>query len=282
MVDIPELKIAKHYIKMVIDGYLNSVLLTSEGGLGKSYLTIQTLEDEKQDDYVYFSGHISPLSLFKMLYDNFDKTIVLDDVEQLFESKVSIGILKSALWEVGGKRLVCYATTSEKADDVPCEFEFEGGLIILCNKIPNKNDEIVRALQSRTLKHHIKLTYAQKIKIMKRIIDNRTDLNNKDKEILKKDIVNHTSICVKDFNLRTLEKLIQCYKYNQISKPKKEKLYLTLFENTTEVDEEKILVLKLMKKYKKTKKQIKYFNKITGKSRRTFFRIKKKIMEESI
>ena len=54
-----------------------------------------------------------------------------------------------------------------------------------------------------------------------------------------------------------------------------------LFKITTETDEAKELVLKLMNSKKTVKQQIEEFIELTGKSRMTFFRIKKSIKVSS-
>lgn len=267
-----DIKLAQHLIKMVCKRRLNSTLLISEGGLGKSYHTLNTVKKHlKQKQWKYYSGHISPLRLYTILYKNQTKIIILDDIEQLLQSEVSVGILKSALWEVNGKRTVCYETTSNKADDLPERFNFKGGMVILCNKIPNQNDPVIKALKSRTAYLNIQLTYKQKINIIANILKHRTDLKPSEKNKILQNIKQHSTPATK-LNIRTLEKYISYYKYDK-------EIADELLEATTEEDEEQLLILKMMKKGYKTKKQVKKWKKKTGKSRASYFRTKKKLKE---
>lgn len=113
-------------------------------------------------DYVYRSGHITPLSLYILLYENRGRTIIFDDIEELFKNDTAVGILKAALWPIKGKRIVTYTTTSDKIGDTPQEFEFYGGVILLANKIPREDSPTIQALSTRGLVIRINLTFKQK------------------------------------------------------------------------------------------------------------------------
>ena len=116
---------------------------------------------------------------------------------------------------------------------------------------------------------------------MKEMIQNRDDLTDDEKKIVFKSLQKRISISMKDFNFRTTEKFIKYFKYNKKQQPDNKKLFEQLHNATTEIDEERLLVLKLMrKKNLPVNKQIKYFVDHTGHSRATFFRIKKSIKED--
>jgi len=277
MVSIPEMKKAEHYINMVVQGRITSVILVSEGGLGKSYLAVKRVKELAPNNYKYFSGHLSPLSLYKLLYQHKDSIIILDDVEELLAERTAVGILKSALWNVDGKRVVTYATTSDKAEDVPDNFEFNGGVIILCNEIPSEKNPAVKALASRTALCKIHITYKQKQDIMDNIVDEHTELSSKERAQLKEVLSETTSIATDSFNLRTVERLIAFYKYNKEVVPKEQVLFMSLFKETIEEDEVKAMVWDLMHRKLNVKKQVEQFMKQTGHSRATFFRMKKEL-----
>ena len=115
---IDSFEIPKHFIKMVARGISNSAFLLGEGGIGKSYLTINIIKEEVGNDFVYVNGVVTPLSLYKLLYENKDKLIVLDDVFGLFESDRAVSLLKSALWSVKNRRIIHYHSTSRYAGTV--------------------------------------------------------------------------------------------------------------------------------------------------------------------
>lgn len=284
---IPEYERAGYLVDMVIKKDSPSCTLVSEGGLGKSFLVRTMLEQQKKkDEYVIHSGHITPLGLYKLMYENSEKIIVLDDVEEVLKSDVSVGILKAGLWDVkgDGKRDITWATTSEKLGDTPQRFTFNGGIILLCNKIPRKYDAIVSALRTRGLEYEIKLTYNQKLRIFKQLIDEQ-DFSNvagfkltaPDKNRLKKDLEKNTSTVLKNFNFRTVIKLIKYFVYNKINHPNKPGLYLELHKATTKVDEDKELVYQMMKSKLPVSQQVQNFTAKTGRSRETYYRIKKQL-----
>jgi len=271
---INEFSDLKHLINIVAnktDKKVNGLLVLGESGLAKSYTITNHLKAIGKD-FVYFCGKITPLKLYELLYENSHSLIVLDDCEVIFSNEDSVSILKSALQEVNGKRLVFW-NSSKIPDFLPKMFEFKGQIIILLNKINRKNDSSVKAVISRTLFYELKLTYKQKMKIFEKIINSRKDLNEKQKKDILRIIKKNTSVATEDLNIRTLEKLIAIYKYDS---KKAEKL----FRKIIKVNELKAVVLELMESGMSVEEQVKKFEEITGKSRRTYFNIKKEIRGE--
>jgi len=279
-VDTSYFDTAKNLIKITAKGYANATLLIGEGGLGKTYLTLQTLHElglKPMQDYIYFNTYTTPLALYKFLYEHKDKLIIFDDTEGIINDRKAVTILKAILWDVNGKRIVNYNTTSDKANDVPSVFEFEGKLIILCNKIPNEKDISMKALLSRTLFYRVNFTYNQKLEIIKKILESKKELNESEKKEIFKIIKDNTDITTINFNLRTLERLISYYKYD---KSKAEEL----FKKTTYRDETLAVVSDIIRnlKHLTVNEQVKIFAELTGKSRRTFFNLKKKLKNRGL
>ncbi len=276
---------------MVIKRFVPACILTSEGGLGKSYLVRKMLKDQcKKEDFEIRSGHITPLALYKLLYKFRTKIVVLDDVEELLKSDIVVGILKAGLWDVegNGKREITWASTSEKLGATPQKFVFSGGIILLCNKIPRKYDAVVKALRTRGLEYTIRLTYEQKLRIFKELIDTEDfydslglKLDETDRATLKEALEENTSVLLESFNFRTVVKLITFYVYNKKYHPEKKELYLDLMEKTNKQDEEKKIVWEMMRSDFPMTQQIQLFFERTGKSRATFYRIKKKLEIET-
>jgi len=273
--ETPELdkyfKVVKELVKIVVNGNATGLVIYGEAGLGKTYTVLQTLaECDKKlgEDYIYISTHITPLELVNLLYRYQDKIIVLDDVEKLLLDEKTIGILKSALWSSVGKRIITYYTTSEKLE-APEEFEFRGKVILMLNKIPKRNKEIVESLLSRVLTYKLDFTYEERLKIMYEMA-----------KILKipLEVVdflkNNFTPALKNFNFRTLIQLNiirEYYKENPNWKNVAEKL---LEQN---IDKRMKVVWELMNSNLSVKEQVERFREMTGMSRRTYFRIKAKI-----
>ncbi|MCK4349115.1 MAG: hypothetical protein KAW47_10915 [Thermoplasmatales archaeon] len=280
--EIPEYQDAKDLIMMVIKRKAPATILVSKGGLGKSYLAKTLVEEYCPNDYEYRTGHITPLALYQLFYDNRDKTVILDDVEEVFGNDIAVGILKPALWAVKGKREITWASTSQKLGDYPQKFDFTGGIILLANKIPRESNPVVKALKSRALVLEITLTYTQKLRIMKAILDNEkfysligTELNKKDRSKLKADLEKHTSLVTKNFNFRTMEKLVMFYVYGREYHSQNLNRHIELHNATNSIDEDKAIVLEIMLKKLTVQQQIEQFKAKTGKSRATYYRIKK-------
>ena len=64
----------------------DSLIFYGEGGLGKTFLTINEVKKLlKPSEWDYFNGYSTPLSIYEILYDNRNKKlIILDDIEGLF------------------------------------------------------------------------------------------------------------------------------------------------------------------------------------------------------
>src|SRR3990167_6264181 len=180
-IDIKSFIIPQHYIKMVCRNFSKGCVLIGEGGLGKSFMTTNTLIEEKKD-FVYLNTHTSPLELYKFIYHNREAIIVFDDVKGLLDNEKSISILKACLWETDGKRIVTMNTMDRLMDNVPKVFEFKGGIIILANRL-NETDEHLQALITRCNFYELKFSYKEKLKIMSEITKkpykqtNETDRN---------------------------------------------------------------------------------------------------------
>jgi len=268
IVESDKTEILKSYIDMTCKGFNNFLIVTGRQGLGKTYVTINILK-EINNDFQYKSGYITPLSLYCYLYKHRNELIVFDDLDGLFDKKC-VAILKSALWDTNGKRLVSYETTSEKIKDTPEMFEFKGKIIILTNELIGKNDISFQALLSRAITYPLKMAFDEILQISNNIIENSSLFV--EQKILVNEIIKRNVTEISNFNFRILDRLIQMVKYN---KDKAE----YLFQQALQEDKEMELVLRLMKSEIPIKEQIDEFIANTGKSRATYFRIKEKIKE---
>jgi hypothetical protein len=245
-------------------------LMLGEGGLGKTILTLSSVKKYfKTNEWEYGNGYITPLALYEHLYLNRNKkVIILDDVEGIFNNKLSLSILKGVLWESDGKRICQYSSKSEKAT-MPQKFVMNAKIIILCNHIPRENDLSTRATLSRVISYKMNLTFQEKMVICKRFVSEEK-IDEKVKEKVNFILDSKVNEATKDFNFRTLRKLIAFVQYDS------EKAE-NLFEATTETDEDKEAYLKTIKHSDIVNLQIQHFLELTGKGRATFFRIKRSI-----
>jgi hypothetical protein len=154
---------------------------------------------------------------------------------------------------------------------MPSVFEFNAKVILLCNRVPNKHLPDTAAFLSRVIHYEVYFSYQQKIEILKQILAGRDDVQQEEKELVMRIIEEQTSFATRNLNIRTLEKLISFVKYDSEKAP-------VLFQETTSVDEEEEVIAELIKADATIEEQTGIFFKLTGKSRRTFFRIKKRVL----
>jgi hypothetical protein len=261
------------YIKFLISSNdAHSLLLHSKTGLGKTYTTIKTLK-KLNVEYAYTNGVITTVALYKMLYENNNKVIIIDDVETIFQDDRTVNLLKAALWDVDGIRQVTYKTSSKTLEGYPEQFEFTGKIIILANDIIGKNNLSFQALLSRCIKYEIQYSYNEIKEIAKDIVKNKTlttDIKNK-----VVDVIDNSITPQHFFNFRLLDRLISFLKYD-INKGE------NLFFNSIDKDEDLDMFLNIINNNKSVTEQINKYIEQTGKSRMTFFRKKKKLIKEGI
>lgn len=268
-------EIANNLISALLSGEQNSFILLGEGGIGKTLLTLNKIKESlEESEYNYFNGYSTPLSLFEFLYTHRDqKLIILDDIEGVFNNQTSISILKASLWaNHNNKRVVQYHTNSTLLD-VPHIFEITSKIIILCNHIPNTKNMNTQALLSRCINYELCFSYQEKLNICNHFVENNIDLTQPERLLIMDILYLHTYEFTHNFNFRTLQKLISFVKYDVFKTE-------SLFCATVETDEDKKVFILALGKFPIIQDQVSYFLENTGKSRRTFFRLKKQYKKE--
>lgn len=156
--------------KMVILGATPSLVVTGEGGLGKTHSVKQAITNCNlyEDEYVFFKGYSTARGLYNSLFDNNGKIIVFDDCDSVLEDKVALNILKSAL-DSYDEREITWMAKMNKSDEYPSKFKFTGRIIFISNK---KKDSIDQAVLSRSLVVDLSMTPSDKIERMRSILSN--------------------------------------------------------------------------------------------------------------
>lgn len=123
-----------------------SAYLFGPRGTSKTYLVRTTLDDIGEQ-YVYHSGHLTPMGYFDLLGEHADDTLVLDDVGSLFRDRIgqqmllaSLGTQYSGEWS----RVIRYRRRNK--DEA---VNFSGGLVAISN-IQLHASEVMDAIKSRT------------------------------------------------------------------------------------------------------------------------------------
>lgn len=135
----------KEYIKIIVSSDINLLTIKGRAGLGKSFKVIETFNElglKKNEQYKIISGYVTPKKLFNILQEvnNLEepKLIVFDDLDTIIKNKICLGLLKTALADLAGERIVSYESTREEIHN----FNFEGKVILIANNIPKSVDLI--------------------------------------------------------------------------------------------------------------------------------------------
>ena len=260
------------YVKAVCSRAVNGLILEGDTGIGKSHNVLKAI-NESGIEFIYCSGYTTTLELYHFLYEHKDKVIFFDDTKNIFSSNAGLEILKSCLFSVNGKRLVRYSTTSNKLK-VPNQFIFEGGLIVSVNDLGWKQDEDLKAVVDRVIYYNLKFDYFEKLKIIKELVNkDYKETTKKDREFIFDYIKNNTTKATENLNFRLFFKLLDIYLFD---KDNFNILAKDLIRTNKEID----YLYQVLEKSNSIKEAQVSWTEETGKSRRTFYRLKKQMGAE--
>jgi hypothetical protein len=169
-------------VNMVAASVQPSAVITGEGGLGKTYTVVKTLESAGYKDisdlaefqvgtilntrkcFTMVKGYSTPKGLYRTLFENKNSVIVFDDCDSVLKDPVALNLLKGAL-DSYGKRVISW-NADIRDDDLPRSFSFEGRVIFISNLDQSKIDQAIR---SRSMMIDLSMTVDQKIDRMEYI-----------------------------------------------------------------------------------------------------------------
>lgn len=122
---LPVFKQMNTYTLMIAQGLSTALLITGQGGIGKSYNVTRILNayGKKGKDYVVMKGRSTIAAMYKFLYDNYDKTVVFDDCDSVLQDNDGLNILKGVL-DTGEIREVSW-NNSRTVNTFGCETHAE-------------------------------------------------------------------------------------------------------------------------------------------------------------
>lgn len=156
--------------QMVIAGITPSLVVTGEGGLGKTHTVNQSIAEAglHKSQFLFIKGYSTARGLYNTLFDNNGKLLIFDDCDSILEDKTALNILKSAL-DSYETRTISWLSKMNKNDEYPSQFNFTGQIIFISNK--NKNS-IDQAILSRSLVVDLSMSADEKIDRMRFILPN--------------------------------------------------------------------------------------------------------------
>lgn len=175
----PSYRKVREDIRMVAGKSVYAAIILGEGGIGKSHLIKNELDELKKKKnekgekfgYVFYNGKITPMTLYEFLAKNNheDMVIVFDDVRSLISNEDMINMLKGALWDNNGEdRTIQYNSKFPLDPGIPKKINFKSRIIFTFNKI-KEDDPDIEALKSRTLYTELYLSYDEKVAAMREI-----------------------------------------------------------------------------------------------------------------
>jgi phage regulator Rha-like protein len=211
-----------------------------------------------EDAPLVFTGHVTPLSLYREVYersqtdDNF--VVVFDDVDALMTNKSNIAILKQ-LCDTRETKTIKYFSSTLR--DIPQEFETKVKVLMLVNSLET-DDKNLRALFTRAHVLHFDPVDIEVLNNMKTFADDKTILN----------YIHNFAPFSKSLNLRVYKRAEELKKSGL---PWQQEIIESL-----DIDLNLYNVFNLLKKYKTDKEREKEFD---G-SRTTYYRYKKLLLSK--
>lgn len=139
------LTILRDRVRGVALNHNNGFYLYGPPGTSKTYTVKKTLA-ELGVNYEYFSGHLTAGGFLAILDEHCDRTIVLDDVTQIFQNKIACQYFLAALGTQPDDRSVRLVRYVRQGHD---EFiRFTGGIIAISN-LELDSHPVLDAIQSR-------------------------------------------------------------------------------------------------------------------------------------
>lgn len=203
-------KFITQFVGLVANRKLNSFVLVGSGGIGKSYTIIDGLKKnglveetlEEWGDFVVIKGYSTPKYLYRMLFENNDKVLVLDDCDQAFKDPVAANILKAAL-DDKEERIITWGSET-KDEDLPNRFNFTGRVVFISNL---SIKQFPQAIISRSAKVDLTLTVGETVERIKEVFKNvEADVQHKC-DVLK--FVDNYAEIASDLNIRSSLNLLK-------------------------------------------------------------------------
>lgn len=275
-----------HHVRLIARKMTSALFVFgSQGGLGKSRQVLRTL-DECGISPVIINSHITPLALYGTLFQHRDDCVLFfDDTDSMYSSMAHLGLLRSALW--GNPRIVCYGSSQLK--DLPNSFEFTSSCIFAANVIPSKNDAF-KAVLSRCDQFELSATNGEVIEMMRQLSKDGFDqLTVEDCEA----VIDYIEEQAEDrqLSLRLLGPSLRKLKYarqegidwrplikSQLSALGRKQVATKRLDNKTA--DLKILKEAMKKHPDSPADQQSFWCGRTGKSRASYFRVKKRLEAE--
>jgi hypothetical protein len=206
-------------VSMCAKKTIASVIITGQGGLGKTHTVLKALKTNGMADttdlaafelgarintpksFKVIKGFSTAKGLYRTLFEGNGQTLVFDDCDSVLTDPTALNLLKGAL-DSYGDRWVSW-NADMKDEDLPRTFKFTGTIIFISNKDLERLDQAVR---SRAMCVDLSMTQAQKIERMEVLVADPEFLEDYSKQAKKDSIefLRENMNSIRNLSLRTL------------------------------------------------------------------------------
>jgi len=264
MIEHKKYKLLEQGLKAITDGTINLLILKGDAGFSKTYSTQKYLEENKKNSF-YLNSYTTPLEFYHLLYQNRNReVIIIDDTQGIGDLKI-IAMLKGACWGViNGDRKVSYHTTAKEFEkrNLPSTFDLKANIILIMNESIREFKPIL----DRGVDIDFKFSFKEKLEIFR--------------SVKKEAKIDDTILDYVALNCTEANKNISIRSLVTLSKLKTSgAVWQDFAEEMFKLNDETQLLIDLVSKCQKIEDACKEWCHETGRSRRTFFRIKKDIIK---
>lgn len=278
-----------HHIRLVAQKRTNGLFVAGPSGLGKSSTIIRTILDSRGSHPVVVSSHLTPSALYRVLLNQRDEIVYIEDCDWIFADDRILEMLRSALWGSDGHRTVKlpdyvlddFLTAFDfSSDDLPTAFHFFSRIIFSANAVPERtqafdklikgvdifcleasNEEIVQQMRHLAARGYGMLSPAQCHEVVD-VIELYGDSRRLSMVLYQSSLEKREYGLTADCEWRDL---VKC----QVAQLPKGDQFSTLW------NDEDALEAAIRQFPNSVKDQERFWCKATGKSRASFFRLKK-------
>jgi hypothetical protein len=149
-------------------GHLTGCYIHGEGGIGKSYTVIKTLNDQSVQ-YRLHNTRMSGRGFFNRIQSYLNDVHVCEDIENIFTERIAMNLLRSACWgQTNDDGRMIRPVTWTIAGEAELTVDFTGSIIFTGNRPLGKIPEL-RALATRIDIIELVVTYEEILARMKQI-----------------------------------------------------------------------------------------------------------------
>lgn len=275
----------RNYIKMVIEGHSNLLMLDAKGGLGKTHNVCDELSDHlSADQWTHLRGFTTPVELFTTLWKarRRDHILFLDDMSGVTSNRKAVDMLKSATDTSGKENWVEYRTSRgiENPDDpdmtLPQTFHFGGRIIMSFNKTPDNAH--FNALKDRGTFYNLAFTYDERLDLIREIAKfaDFSPLSVTEQQETAEWVASVTDPSI-EVSIRTFEHACKMRHFGQKEDEDWERMALEVFD----LNYDKYLILRMREESDLTiEEQRAYFEEATGRSESVYYDLLSEIKDD--